>query len=432
MKKMKIQLLVIVLLLAGLACNLPGQVVDALQYTPTPLPPEQQPENPPQEPTATLIAPDPLVPAETATATLPPPPPAAPIGLFPVGFVTALADGGGVTFHDLNGVAQGVVALPGASTGPGTYIHFAGPYAGNPQNMPIVFQTFENMGDLKQSLGGQVSTLVAGPDVAYIKGAAAQNALVYAVITWGEALTTHFYARSAQGGGASWFWERVDPNGYAMYPLGVAAENNEIQTVFYTHMPWGIGGDIVFPPYQGLFRLNMEHLEQVLLLTEDFTPMGISTDNAMVAYTEQNNVADPNTRVTIYTLEGGLGLPVNLAPGSDRGAGYAVFSPDNRYVAWMEGSGWMMAETPNFHSRVRIVDTNTGAILADLADSTLAALTVDPAATWVQPVGWLDAENLLVEVRGADWGQTALVRVRFDGTKPSYVTTGMFVDFLYP
>ena len=289
------------------------------------------------------------------------------------------------------------------------------------------------MGDLKQTLNGQISTLVPGPDVAYLLGAPGQNAYVYAVITWGDALSSYFYARSAYGGGASWFWDRVDPNGSALYPLAVGAENNEIQTVLYTLTPWGIGGDIVFPPRSGLFQLNMESLENILHLTEDFNPIGLSPDNSIVAYTEENNmISDPNTRVTLYTLAGGLGLPINLAPGSDRGAGYAVFSPNNQYVAWMEGSGWMMAETPSFHARVRIASVTNGVVLADLSDQTLASVTADPSSTWAQPVGWLDGETLMVEIRGSDWAQTSLVKVRFDGSGVTYFSSGTFIGFLYP
>jgi len=347
--------------------------------------------------------------------------------------VTAFPDGSAVTFFDLNGTPQGVVQTPGSSSGPGEYFHIAGGFTGNPAEVPVIFHTFDNLGDIKQTLNGQVSTLFPGPEATYLQGAPGQFAIVYATVTWGDALSSYLYIRTAYGGGASWFWERTDPNGRALFPLAIAAENNEPYSVFYTLMPWGIGGDIVFPPVSGLFQLNMEHLEEILHLTEDFIPMGLSPDNSIVAYTEENNsVSDPNTRVTLYTLQGGLGLPIDLAPGSDRGAGYAVFSPDNRYVAWMEGSGWLMAEVPNFQSRVRIAEVNTGSILADFPAATFASVTADPNANWAQPVGWLDGETLLVEIRGEDWSQTSLVKIRFDGGGLAYLANGMFVDFLYP
>jgi len=98
----------------------------------------------------------------------------------------------------------------------------------------------------------------------------------------------------------------------------------------------------------------------------------------------------------------------------------------------MEGSGWMMAETPNFHSRVRIVNTNDGTITADLTDSVFASSASDPTARTVRPVGWLDGEYLLVQVIGDDYNNPRLVKVRYDGTNMSYLATGTFLEFLYP
>jgi hypothetical protein len=73
-----------------------------------------------------------------------------------------------------------------------------------------------------------------------------------------------------------------------------------------------------------------------------------------------------------------------------------------------------MAETPNFHSRVRIADRR-GGILSELPDSTFASVAADPTANWVVPVGWLDAETLLVQVSG-DADLPTLEKVQFDGS----------------
>jgi hypothetical protein len=338
-----------------------------------------------------------------------------------------------MAFYDDSGQPMGVVQTPGMTTGPYNYTHIAGHFTGNPQDVPIFFQTFENMGDIKQSLNGQVSVVVPGPDVAAMRGAPGQNAFVYTTVTWGDELTSYFYARSSHGGGASWFWNRADSEGTAMYPLAVEAENDELQTVFYTLQPWGIGGDIVFPPQAGLFQLSLENLENILHLTEDFNPIGLSPDNTYVAYTQQNNVVnDPNTNVTIYNLVDTVGRPIDIAPGSDRGAGYAVFSPDNQYVAWMEGSGWQMAEVPNFHSRVRIINTADGSITADLQDAAFTGVASDPTITTVRPVGWLDSQTLIVQASGEDYGNPRLIKIRYDGTGMSFLASGRFLGFLYP
>lgn len=353
---------------------------------------------------------------------------------FPVGFVTASGDYSTVTFYDLSGMPLGTAQTPGMSSGPATYLHIAGGFAGNPQEVPVVYLSYENTGEIRQALNGQVTTLVPGGNVSYLCGAPGQNALVYSTVTWGgEALNSHFYVRSAYGGGASWIWERVDPESWAIAPLAAQAENHELHTIFYTLEPYGIGGDIVFPPRKGLFQLNLENAENILHLTEDFNPIGLSPDNTYVAYTEVNNNlgAQTDARITLYNLASSLMASVDLAPGSDRGGGYAVFSPDNMYVAWMEGSGWMMAETPTFHTRVRMADIN-GRVTADLPDDSFAAAASDPTVRWAVPVGWLDGENLLVEVHGDNWHEPALVAVRYDGSDLRYLVSGKFSGFLYP
>jgi hypothetical protein len=315
--------------------------------------------------------------------------------------------------------------------GPANNLHAAGPYTGELSDLPIVFTTFDNNGDLKQSLNGQTTTLFPGPDVSYVQGVPGKNTFVFTTVTWGQELTSYLYARTASGGGASWFWERADPMGAALYPLAVDGDQDEIKVVFYTLMPWGIGGDIVYPPQAGLFKINLQDLSEELVLTDEFNLMGLSPDLSVVAYTDENNVVqDPNTRITLYDLMTTTMVPIELADGSERGAGYAVFSPDNEYVAWMEASGWLMAETPNFHSQVRIADRR-GVILAALPDSTFASVAADPSVNWIVPVGWLDGETLLVQVSG-DADTSTLLKVRFDGTEMAYLTSGKFLGFIYP
>jgi hypothetical protein len=417
------------LLLVGLGCNLPAGILATLTPTATLPPPTAERV---QVPTVTKEV-EPVIPP-TITSEPPQPPVVEMPSTFPVGFLTTSGDGAVVTFYDLSGQPLGIIQTPGLSSGPGNYLHIAGAFAGNPQDLPVVFHTYENMGDLKQTLNGQVNTIVPGPDVANVLGAPGQNAYVYSTVTWtGETLSSYFFVRSPSSSGTSWIWERADPESWAMVPLSLDAENNEPRSIFYTLEPWGIGGDIVFPPRKGLFQLNLENMDNIQHLTEDFNPIGLAPDNSLVAYTEVNNNIGAGTRarITLYNLDSSMIVPIELAPESDRGGGYAVFSPDDQYAAWMEGAGWLMAETPSFHSRVRIADIG-GVVLVDIPDTTFAGVAADPTAHWAIPVGWLDGEHLLVEVRGDDWNQPTLVMVRYDGTNMSTLATGNFSGFLYP
>jgi hypothetical protein len=97
----------------------------------------------------------------------------------------------------------------------------------------------------------------------------------------------------------------------------------------------------------------------------------------------------------------------------------------------MEASGWQMAEVPNFRSRVRIANIN-GLSLVDLPAQTFAEITGVVNPTWAKPVGWLDGENLLIQVWGNQWNYPALVKVRYDGSGLTDLGTGWFGGFIYP
>ena len=230
-----------------------------------------------------------------------------------------------------------------------------------------------------------------------------------------------------------WVRDRVDPQGWAMVPVAVRAEGDMVQSIFYTLEPWGIGGDIVFPPRKGLFQFNLGTMEDRLLLTENFNPLGLSPDTTLIAYTEVNNTRSDGTPVNInlYDLNTTVMVSIPLRPESDRGGGYAVFSPDNQFVAWMEATGMLMSEAPSFTTRVRVADRE-GDLLAEVPVSDLGSVAADPTARWAVPAGWLDGENLLVQVQGDNWELPALVKLRFDGSSLTYLASGRFVDFIYP
>jgi len=433
MKFLRACFLILVVLVISLGCNLPAILADP---TTTPLPPAPQEIEPVEQPGEALPPPTTTVEIPpTPTDTQPPPPPAAQINPFaPAGFGVGSTTNETLTFLDVQGQSLGTIPVPGLSYADPSHVHIAGPYHGNLLDVPVIYHVFGNIGNLKQSVGGNSDFIVTAIDVSEMSGAPGQFALVYSEVTWGgDALSTYLYMRSISGGGASWFWERTDPMSWAIYPLAVEATHGELDGLLFTLKPWGIGGDIVFPPQKGLFYLDMQTLQHSLILTESFNPIGISSDQNMVAYVNTDNgfVEGANNRLTIYDLQATTTLPINLDPSSERGAGYAVFSPDNHFIAWMEGSGWQMAEVPNFTSRVRIADTD-GNLYADIPASTFASAAGDPSVRHAIPVGWIDGEHLLVEALGSEWNNPALIRVRYDGSNPTRIAQGNFIGFLYP
>jgi hypothetical protein len=96
----------------------------------------------------------------------------------------------------------------------------------------------------------------------------------------------------------------------------------------------------------------------------------------------------------------------------------------------MEGNGWMMAEVPSFIATLRIANTD-GTLLKDLPMDNFSDASGLGAVTWVSPAGWLDDSSLVVQVRGAQWDQAALLLVSLPDGNLSYLAPGEFIGFLY-
>ncbi len=440
---MKRLFLPLLALMFTLACNISVQLTDV---PPTPPPPlATVPVEPPVEPTPTQVAPAPTqaapatnTPSTPPTATTLPPTaePTATNPLIPSGFLVAVSDGNQINAYNAQGQMTGNFQTTGMTLpNDSDAAYVAGSSPEGVVSAPLIFQAFDDTSLIRMNTGGQLQTLLSNAELSYLAGARAQPIFAYATTTWtGNALVSHVYVRTITGGGASWALERSDPQSYAVQPLAMQAADGQPHGVWYSLMPWGIGGDIVFPPRKGLYYLDLTAGgTENLYLADDFSPQGLSPDLTWVAYmpAEFGFIEGGGANLTLYNLYSTASVNIPLRDGSNRGAGYVVFSPDNQRLAWMEGSGWMMAETPNFHAKVLIANIN-GNLLAELPDDRFDALTTSGDASWVQPVGWLDAETLVVEVRADDWNEVALARVRFDGSEISFLAQGQFAGFLYP
>jgi hypothetical protein len=217
-----------------------------------------------------------------------------------------------------------------------------------------------------------------------------------------------------------------DPGGWAIKPLAIKVENYQPVGIWYTTIPFGIGGDIVFEPRRGLYYLDLASSQSTELLSQDYAPSTLAADRIWVAYTDTS--AAP---LTIYNFQTGDRFSFPLLSSSEaRGAGNARFSPASQHVAWMEGNGWMMAEVPSFIATLRIANTD-GTLLKDLPMDNFSDASGLGAVTWVSPAGWLDDSSLVVQVRGAQWDQAALLLVSLPDGNLSYLAPGEFIGFLY-
>ncbi|MBT3713388.1 MAG: hypothetical protein HOG15_08570, partial [Anaerolineae bacterium] len=223
-----------------------------------------------------------------------------------------------------------------------------------------------------------------------------------------------------------------DPQGWALVALAVDVEGGLPVGVWYSKRPWGIGGDIVFDPRRTLSYFDLKTGISSQFLGTEANPSAISADRKWLAYTNDSSVGSASGPMAIRNVETGANLSYPLQNAIDqRGAGEASFSPNNQYLAWMEGSGWQMAETPNFHSVVRVGNMN-GNIIAEYADTIFLATSGLGTVQRVEPVGWFDDNTLIVMARGEHWDDAVLISVDIAAQTSRLIAQGIFAGFAYP
>jgi hypothetical protein len=397
----------------------------ACSYFPAPTAPTPQvivvtatpPVAEPQQPT------EPPQPAETVA-----PPPAT--SNMPAGLVVSTGDG--LTFYDKSGAVLFKVPISDTSFLQPYYVHIAGAYQPGSQGVPVIYYTYQNSGSLMwKDANTPATSLQSLAAFVAIAGAPGQPVFAYSTVDATNMQASSLYVGSVSALSASPILRNdgQGDNTWPYKPLRVKAENGQASGVWYTTVAYGIGGDIVFEPRKGLYYLDVSSGSTRELLGGGYNPVGLSPDQTWVAYVPS---ATPQSPLTLFNLQTGATQSYPLIPDQDqRGAGDAVISPGNQYVAWMEGAGWMMAETPTFHTTVRLGDLN-GNLLGDFPAASLSGASGLSSVQWAEPVTWLDDQTLIIMVRGEQWDQTALVKLDVPSKGLSYFGQGTFIGLLYP
>jgi len=330
-----------------------------------------------------------------------------------------------VSIYSLNGQLLTEISTPGLENAGAESVHIAGKLAD--AYLPVAYFTYGNGGQIMLNTNGQISPLVNAPYFASMAGASGQSILSYSTAEFGQStLRSQLFVSpintiSYTGPAVS----MDDPNGRAIKPLAIRVENGVPTGVWYTLRPWGIGGDIVFDPTEGFYYINLN--DGRITEYDVLNSASMSQDQVWVANSRGNPA---NGTFYIYNILTGENHGFNPLPSTDRGAGYGVFSPSDQTVAWMEGSGWTMAETPSFHATIR-VGTIKGDLLVDYPDTMLASL-LGTAVSWVEPVGWLDDQRLVLQIRGSEWSDASVVTMDITTNYLTYLAAGSFVGFAYP
>jgi len=339
-----------------------------------------------------------------------------------------------VTFYDSNGTQLSQLELPQVSYPDSDRVHIAGGLPANGQVTPMLYFSFGDGDSLLYRDGaGQIFSLVNGTSFLGLAGVPGQPAVAFSQIDYLEnySLRSSIYAGSIQNlSTAAPISVIDDPESWAIKPLIVEATNNIPTRIWYTRIAYGIGGDIVFEPRKGLFVLDLVTGQASMILDNTVSPWSVSSDKNWLAYA----AAETQTNsMCIKNLGTSAELCYPALPASEpRGVGDAFISPDAQYVAWMEGDGWQMAEVPNFKATVR-VGQNNGAIIADLPMDSFESAAGIGRIGRANPVGWLNNQTLLIQVRGAEqWDNTVVLSYNAINRETRYLASGVFVGLVYP
>jgi putative hemolysin len=340
-------------------------------------------------------------------------------------------------FYDTARLTLGELRTPNAIE-----VHAAGHYQGS-LDLPLAFDAVDpdgqkysidlNSGSLRSNPGGQVSTLVSLPDQALVSGLVGVPGQPLVFYIEFQALGSTVRSQCMLGpidslptvspiltleSSESRYWK----------PVAIQMKDDTPRGLWFTRTPWGIGGDIVFPYYEGLsyYDLSSGTLSEVLSPEVQFDSLSI--DQTHVVYSVRR---ETGFEFYIRDLKGGPPVLLPTRPENDRGAGNGLFSPTNKYIAWREAQGSLA--DGSFQQVIRIA-TLDGQILAEYTDmSFYKTAELTGSGMTIQPGGWLDDENILVQITSMEkpYGGS-VVKLNVVTGEFSLFARGFFAGFFYP
>lgn len=354
--------------------------------------------------------------------------------LMPIGVLAGMNGDASLQIYNTAGQITAEINLSGIGSIDPEHIHLAGNANGDAATIPMVYYGWDPEQALMVSAQNSVRTLRKTSSFLALTGAHGQNAVAFSEVTI-ENNAPHSYLYTGNLDNlekAAPFYDLIDePTQMALSPIGIKAINGTPQGVWYTKTGWGIGGaDLIFPITRGLYYYDLISGENKEYIAPERSYQGISPDHSMAGSIAFDFEGDRS--MTIIELASKRGINFPLKSSSDRGAGFAVFSPNNQYAAWLEASGSFMDVPSSFHSVIRVGDLASGDVVVEVEDSIVSQNLGGVPVSYIKPAGWLDNQTLLIEARGVDWGDVSLVLLNLENRSLSFFCDGSFAGFAYP
>jgi hypothetical protein len=349
-----------------------------------------------------------------------------------------------ITFKDIQDHVLGTRPVAGMTFMQKDFVHLAGNLGMGANALPIVFFGLESGGKLKSNVNNVLSDLAPAPNLTSILGAEGNPFVVFVTVDMVNQSINRVYAGqyteiASLSPVLTWTPDPAAHIGNAIHPLAVRFSGGAANGIWFTYTMEGIG-NINFPPYNGLYYLDLAANQTVEFLGTANALGGISPDQTMIAY-------GAGQGGTPGLIQGGLTvrnlltcqetyIPFNAS--SNLGGGWMVFSPDNQQVSWIEASGPSNMEAT---FRIRIARTD-GTSTFDAPIANMTGLLGGEAPDSLQPVGWIANHILVVEAYLNIIHHSVVIVWAPDPSRPINpvlgahqsipIADGSFLGFVYP